>query len=238
MEMDYEDRLFIREVGARAARVLKTRNIRLWNEFKQRCDENGETPESVLGSYLYRFAKSIVDEDGEFAEELLEETIRISALSRRESLLKSLDEIVEVKKKLESAESSTIDKLIERLIETEIAKTAISPVDMIKADVAKQGQRVVIDENLLASLPPEQLELMEHLIRKVKEEKTKAQQLSADDIEKLLSKMEEVENEEEEGAGYSGDSEDGYGSSEGVEELGEGAGRADIDSEADEESRI
>lgn len=239
MEMDYEDRLFIREVGARAARVLKTRNIRLWNEFKQRCEENSEKPESVLGKYLYKFAKSLVEEDGEFAEELLETTIKMSALAKRKELLESLDEIVEVKKKLESAESSTIDKLIERLIETEIAKTAISPIDMIKADVAKQEHRIVIDENLLASLPPEQLELMEQLIRKVKEEKTKAKQLSADEIEKLLSKMEEVENEEEEeGTGYSEDSEDSYGSSEGVEELGEGAGRADIDSEADEESGI
>lgn len=227
MGLDREDRLFLKEVGKKAVRVLKTRNLRLWNEFKKRCDENGETPESVLGSYLYRFAKSIVDEDGEFAEELLEETIRISALSRRESLLKSLDEIVEVKKKLESAETSKLDRLIEKLIETEIAKAAITPMDMIRQEPEKPEGAIVLDENTLAMLPPEQLELLERVVRKVKEEKVKAMSVSADEIYEMLGEDEEViesdEEEEEEEDGYSGDSEDGDRSAERVEELSEGA---------------
>lgn len=212
--MDKEDRSFIREVGSRAARVLKMRNMKLWNEFRKRCEENGEKPESVLGTYLWRFAKSLIDEDGEFAEDLLGRTIKISALHRRESLIKSLDEIVEIKKRLETAESSAIDKLIERLIETEIARTVITPVDMLSQDT-KKDDRIVIDENLLASLPQEQLDALEMLINKVKEEKAKAMSMSVDDI------TEEVDYGEEEEDEYSGYGEDSNGGSEGIEELSE-----------------
>jgi len=215
MEMDNEDRLFIREVGKKAVRVLKTRNIRLWNEFKRRCEENSESPDTVLGTYIWRFAKSIVDEDGEFAEELLSKTIKLSALNKREDLLKSLDEIVAIKKKLESAETSSIDRLIERLIETEIAKSVVTPIDMIREP--KEENRLVIDENVLATLPPKQLEALEYLISKVKEEKVKDMMKSVEDLEEVL----EGETEEEEEDEYSGDSEDDNGSSEGVEEPSE-----------------
>jgi len=218
MALDREDRIFIREVGKRATRVLKTKNLRLWNEFKRRCDENGETPESVLGNYLYRFAKSILDEDGEFAEDLLGRTIKISALARRESMLESLDKIIAVKKKLEDMESSKIDKLIERMIEVEISKAAITPMDMIRGGVSEEkGNAIVLDENTLAALPPEQLELLEQVVRKVKEEKVKAMQVSADEIEEVIEG-----GEEEEEAGYSGYGEDDNGSGEGVEDTGEG----------------
>lgn len=216
MEMDNEDRLFIREVGKKAVRVLKNRNIRLWNEFKKRCEENSESPDTVLGTYIWRFAKSIVDEDGEFAEELLSKTIKLSALSRRDDLLKSLDEIVMIKKKLETAESSSIDRLIERLIESEIAKTVVTPMDMLKE--TKQENRIVIDENVLATLPPDQLEALEAMINKVKEEKVKATVSDVDELEEVL----DDEKEEEEEYRYSGGSEDDNRSSEGIEEPSEG----------------
>jgi len=217
MALDREDRLFIKEVGKKAARVLKTKNLRLWNEFKRRCDENGESPESVLGNYLYRFAKSILDEDGEFAEDLIGRTIRISALARKEGVLESLDEIIAVKKKLEDMGSSKIDKLIEKMIEVEISKAAITPMDMIRGGASEEKEgAVVLDENTLASLPPEQLELLEQVIRKVKEEKVKAMEVSADKIEEV------IEGGEKEEVEYSEDGEDDNRSGKGVEDTSEG----------------
>jgi len=248
--MDKEDRIFIREVGSKAVRVLKTKNIRLWNAFKERCEENGEKPESILGRYLLNFAKSILDGDGEFAEELLGKTIKVSALARRESMLESLDEILAIKKKLESVESSNIDKLIEKMIEIEISKAATSPIDMLKGVPQPQQEDVlVLDENTLASLPPEQLEALEYIVRKVKEEKVKSMQKSVEEIEEIVGEEEEV-NEEHEEVGeereeeveeeyrHSEHNEDSDGSSEGVEDTGEGDRQLSGGSEKDEDSRV
>jgi len=248
--MDKEDRIFIREVGSKAVRVLKTKNIRLWNAFKERCEENGEKPESVLGRYLLNFAKSILDGDGEFAEELLGKTIRVSALARRESMLESLDEILAIKKKLESVESSNIDKLIEKMIEMEISKAATSPLDVIRgAPQPQQEDVLVLDENTLASLPPEQLEALEYIVRKVKEEKVKSMQKSAEEIDEIVEEEEEV-NEEHEEVGEEGEeeveeeyrhsehNEDSDGSGEGVEDTGEGDRQLSGGSEKDEDSRV
>ena len=248
--MDKEDRIFIREVGSKAVRVLKTKNIRLWNAFKERCEENGEKPESVLGRYLLNFAKSILDGDGEFAEELLGKTIRVSALARRESMLESLDEILAIKKKLESVESSNIDKLIEKMIEMEISKAATSPLDVIRgAPQPQQEDVLVLDENTLASLPPEQLEALEYIVRKVKEEKVKSMQKSAEEIDEIVEEEEEVneeheevgeerEEEVEEKYGHSEHNEDSDGSGEGVEDTGEGDRQLSGGSEKDEDSRV
>jgi len=249
--MDKEDRIFIREVGSKAVRVLKTKNIRLWNAFKERCEENGEKPESVLGRYLLNFAKSILDGDGEFAEELLGKTIKVSALARRESMLESLDEILMIKKKLESVESSNIDKLIEKMIEMEISKAATSPIDMLKGVPQPQLQQedvLVLDENTLATLPPEQLEALECIVKKVKEEKVKSMQKSAEEIEEIVE--EEEVNEEHEEVGEEGEEEveeeyeysepdkDSDGSGEGVEDTGEGDRQLSGGSEEDEGSRV
>ena len=243
---DREDRLFMREVGARAARVLKTKNVRLWKIFKQRCEENGEKPESVLGRILLRFAKSVVEEDSEFAEDLLGRTIKLSALVKRDTLLKKLDELVEVKEKIATKSKSKIDELIEKLIEKEIERATSSPLDVIQQ---QPSQPLVIDANLLATLPPEQLEALAELAIRVKEEKLKAMQMSSEEIEKLAEEekaepeiseegedefIEEVMAEIEEGGEEVGEEEElaeDYTDSdrviEGDEGLSEGSGRPD-----------
>jgi len=247
--VDKEDRLFLREVGAKAARVLKTKNVRLWKIFKQRCEENGEKPESVLGRILLRFAKSVVEEDSEFAEDLLGRTIKLSALVKRDTLLKKLDELVEVKEKIATKSKSKIDELIEKLIEKEIERATSSPLDVIQQ---QPSQPLVIDANLLATLPPEQLEALAELAIRVKEEKLKAMQMSSEEIEKLAEEekaepeiseeevvgedefIEEVMAEIEEGGGEVGEEEElaeGYTDSDRVikrdEGLSEGSGRPD-----------
>lgn len=216
MEVDYEDRVFIKEVGNRAVKVLRTRNARLWSEFKKRCEENGERPETVLGMYLYRFAKSVVDEDGSFAEELLGTTVKLAALNKRSDLVEVLDQLVAIKEKLKTSESSTIDRLIEKLIETEIAKTALSPADVI---ASKQESKIVIDENLLSSLTADQLDALEKLVKKVKEEKIKSVSKTSEEIEEIVGGAdEEVEKEGDEHYEYT---ENDNRDSERVEKLAE-----------------
>ena len=216
MEVDYEDRVFIKEVGNRAVKVLRTRNARLWNEFKKRCEENGERPETVLGMYLYRFAKSVVDEDGSFAEELLGTTVKLAALNKRSDLVEVLDQLVTIKEKLKTSESSTIDRLIEKLIETEIAKTALSPADVI---ASRQESKVVIDENLLSSLTADQLDALEKLVKKVREEKIKSTTKTSEEIEEIVGGAdEEVEKEGDEHYEYT---ENDNRDSERVEKLAE-----------------
>jgi len=233
MGMDAEDRMFIRVVGSRAVKTLRSRNPKLWMVFKERCEENGEKPDAVLGRTLYRFAKSVVEEDGEFADELLGKVINISAFRKREDILSKVDELINIKKKLEQSSSSKLDSLIEKLIEREIEKAGTSPVDaMIGGMQQQQAQKVVIDENTLAQLDPNSLEALEKLVKKVKSEKLKLSNLTAEQVEELLGgdvgdrkeegKYEEKEEgEEEEEELGSGHSEGSEGDSERAEELGE-----------------
>ena len=165
-------------------------------------------------------------------------------------MLESLDEILAIKKKLESVESSNIDKLIEKMIEIEISKAATSPIDMLKGVPQPQQEDVlVLDENTLASLPPEQLEALEYIVRKVKEEKVKSMQKSVEEIEEIVGEEEEVneeheevgeerEEEVEEKYGHSEHNEDSDGNSEGVEDTGEGDRQLSGGSEKDEDSRV
>jgi len=235
--MDAEDRMFIRVVGSRAVKTLRSRNPKLWMVFKERCEENGEKPDAVLGRTLYRFAKSVVEEDGEFADELLGKVINISAFRKREDILSKVDELINIKKKLEQSSSSKLDSLIETLIEKEIARASTSPVDaMIGGMQQQQAQaqqgRIVIDENTLAQLDPNSLEALEKLVKKVKSEKLKLSNLTAEQVEELLGgdvgdrkeegKYEEKgEGEEEEEELGSGHSEGSEGDSERAEELSE-----------------
>lgn len=195
---DYEDRLFMKDVGAKAARVLKTKNIRLWSMFKQRCEENGEKPEHVLGKILLKFAKSVVEEEGEFAEDLLGRTIKLSALVKKDKLFEKLDEVIRMREKLSKTQTDEIDELVKELIKQEIKKATSSPLDIIQQ---QPQQPLVIDANLLATLPPEQLEALAELALRVKEEKLKAMQLTSEELEKLEEEeeeeVEEAEAEEE-----------------------------------------
>lgn len=220
--MDREDRMFVRVAGERSVRVLRSKNIKLWKVFRQRCEENGEKPETVLGRILYKFAKSVVEEDGEFAEDLLSRVVNISALRKREDIFKKLDELIEVKKKLEQSGSDELDALIKQLITTELTKATKSPVEMIMqgatATQSMPEQRIVIDEHSLASLDPQSLEALEHLVKKVKSEKMKAMSLTSEDIEKIVGGeyVEREEAEEELGEGNKGYNE----SDVGIEETG------------------
>jgi len=190
--MDKEDRAFLKVVGDRAARVLKTRNVRLWSVFRQRCEENGEKPERVLGRTLLKFARSIVDGDEEFAEEMMGKTIKLSAITKKEKLIEKLDEIVKVKEKLSKTQTDELDELVKQLITAEIRRATASPLDMIQQQ--KPQEPIVIDANLLSMMPPEQLDALAELARAVKEEKMKAMQMTS---EELVEGGEENAEEEE-----------------------------------------
>jgi len=75
--MDREDRVFVKVVGSKMLKQLKTSNLRLYKVFMERCNENGDKPERVLGVRALNFAKSIVEDDGEYAESILGKTIKI-----------------------------------------------------------------------------------------------------------------------------------------------------------------
>ena len=188
MAMDAEDRLFVQVVGSKAVRTLKTRNIRLWNAFRERCEENSEKPESVLGRLLLKFVNSVLDGDS-FHEELLDRTVNVTALTKKDNLIDTLNEILELKRKLTETGSDEIDKAIHKLITSEIERASKSPLEMITP--AQQPQsKIVIDENLLHQLDPQSLDALAEMAKAVKEEKIKSMQVTSDQVEEVVEEEE------------------------------------------------
>lgn len=228
--MDREDKIFVQVVGSKALRTLKTRNIRLFNAFKERCKENGENPEKVLGRILLKFVNSVLDGD-EFHEELLDKTINVSLLSRRKDMFENLKEIVEMKKLLSETESDEIDSLIKHLITKEIERASASPVDLLSQQ-QQQPQQIVIDENLLYQLDPASLDALAKMAEKVKMEKVKAMQVDSSRVEEVVDSGREEEVSEEEKEVEAGGLDKGVnGSGEGGEELSGSDVEPDIDVE-------
>lgn len=191
--MDEEDRLFVKVVGERSARLLKTKNVRMWTVFKQACDENGEKPEKVLGNILLKFAKSVVDKDGSFAEDIMGRSIKISAITRRDELFKRIDDIIGVRRKIfESDTSSNIDKIIEQMIIREISSASSNPLSLIQNQQQQVSQQIVIDSNLLASLGDNELDELEKMIKHVKESKKSIKEVVSNEV--VNSEEEEVES--------------------------------------------
>lgn len=206
--MDEEDRLFIKVVGEKAARLLKTKNIKLWSVFKNACDENNEKPERVLGSILLKFAKSVVDKDGSFAEDLLGRNIRLTAITKREELTKKVDEIIGLRKKiLESDTSSSIEKLIEQLVMRELSSASSPiPIPSLQPQQQQQNISVVIDDKLLSSLSDSELDSLEEIIQKVRETRrisSMIREAEEKKAEEVVDNAEEAEVESE-GANQSG----------------------------------
>jgi len=220
--MDREDRMFAKVVGEKALRTLRTRNVRLYQVFKKVCEENGEKPERVLGNILLRFAKSVVEGDTEFAEDVMSRTIKLSALAKREALVERVNELIDLKKKLSEGGSSRVDKLIENFIVKELESAMSSPLDVLKGR-QQVPNKIVIDENVLAMMPPEQLDMLVNMAMKVKQEKMKAMQVTSEELEKVLEEEVSEVDEEEEEAEYTEADEEPSGDTEGSEESGEGS---------------
>jgi len=191
--MDREDRVFVKVVGSKMLKQLKTSNLRLYKVFMERCNENGDKPERVLGVRALNFAKSIVEDDGEYAESILGKTIKISALQKREKLYEGLREMIEIRNLLSSSERDEIDSLISDLLKREIKKSASSPLDALQN--TQQPSNIVIDENVLAQMPEDSLDALEDMIKRVKEMKEASRYVSSEDLEEV-DELEDLEGED------------------------------------------
>ena len=194
--MDKEDLTFMKVVGSKAARLLRTRNPRLWEFFKKRCEENGEKPDSVLGRLALKFANSVIDGDG-FADDVLSREIKLSVIVKRENIIKSIDDLIQIKKRLAIEEEDEIDKLVKSLIEAELKRATASPISMIQ-EKEEKPQKIVIDDNLLRQLSPEQLDQLERLVKYVKMEKVRAMKMGVEDVLKEVGNVEKGGKEMEE----------------------------------------
>jgi len=241
IRLDREDRIFIKEVGKKAAKMLKQRNIRLWLAFKQRCQENDSNPETELGKKLLLFTKSLL-EDESYASEILSKTIKVSALQRKSDITEDIKTLVEVRNMLKESSSSETDKLINKLLDKAFETTA-SPFDVMEKE-----EKIVIDDELLSQLTPEQLEQLAQAAKQIKEEKEALKRMKSEelireiggeieqvseseytdfeDIDEEFEEVEEVEEvaKEEEGNDDSGEDKDSDRSAESSEELSERSG--------------
>lgn len=167
--MDKEDKMFVKVVGEKGVRILKRRYPRLYELFAKRCEENGESPEKVLGRYALRFANSVIDGD-EFADDVLDKEIKLTAIVTEEDLVEIAKTVKRIKEEL-FEEKDEIEDLIKSYIENELKKTTSSPLQMLAREEQQQPQQIVIDDNLLRQLSIEQLNQLEELVKYVKEEK-------------------------------------------------------------------
>jgi hypothetical protein len=181
MKRTREDLLFIKEVGVRAAKHLQGRNIRLWTVFRERCKENGARPEWELGKILLEFSKSIINGEEDYANEILGTTVRVSALAKKRKMSEDIEELLNVRKKLkESAEPSATDKMIQQLVDYQLKQATTSPISELTGEKAEQ--EVVIDDNLLYQMTPEQLDLLSRVAEEVKQEKVRVSQMTVDEV--------------------------------------------------------
>jgi len=180
--MDPEDRLFVRVVGDKALRSLRAKNVKLYQLFVKACDENGENPAMVLGRTLLKFAKGLIDGD-DFVEDLMSRSIKIGLAVKKEKISESLKELIDIRKEFMDTESSKLDSLIEEFIKKELTKSTSSPMDLLKTE---DKRRIVIDKNLLAMMPEEQLDALIRMAVEVKGEKMKSRELTSEDVEKVV----------------------------------------------------
>lgn len=195
--MDREDRRFVNIVGDKACKLIRTKNTKLWMVFRQACEENGEKPESVMGSMLLQLTKSILNGNKDYVEDVMNRTIKVSAVLKRDELGKKVDELINLKKKISSSEAVTtnIDKLIEQLIVRELSNVSFTPTSMLQSIQQPQNVTVVIDDKLLSSMSDDELHTLKNIVDGVIESRKAIKKLEkvSEEVTEVAEKEESVE---------------------------------------------
>ncbi|MEM1544588.1 MAG: hypothetical protein QW795_07895 [Candidatus Bathyarchaeia archaeon] len=207
--MDREDMIFIKIVGDRALKHLRTKNPRLFDVFMKACGENNEKPARVLGKILLKFTRGMANEDKSVVDSLLMRNIRVSAITKKDEIFKRIDEMLNLRKKLYESSGSTIDRLLEQLIERELSYASF-PHSFIQQQNPQQN--IVIDTSVLSSLSDQELDALETMVKEIKESRKM--------VEEMKSRSEEVKVDEEEEADIGDDDIDK--GDEGIVERSEG----------------
>lgn len=199
--MDREDRKFVNIVGDKACKLIRTKNPKLWMVFRQACEENGEKPESVMGSMLLQLTKSILNGNKEYVEDVMNRTIKVSAIIKRDELSKKVDELINLRKKISSSEavSTNIDKLIEQLIVRELSNVSFTPTSMLQYIQQPQNVTVVIDDKLLSSMSDEELYTLRNIVDNVIESRKAIKKFeeTSKEVTEVAEEKESVEGSDE-----------------------------------------
>lgn len=223
--MDVEDGYLIAEAGARLNEIAKLKNPSMYRLFRERCHNNGEEPETVLGMYAYRFLREAVDsEESEFIEELLSSRVNVSAVRSKRSLREVVEELREIRDVLYGEDD--VDKEINTLI-TEMIKSVASSVKSPIERIAEQPSKNEPVINLSEISTDELAALLNEVKAELEDRIAKAQEVSV------------VEQKEEQEVESEGDNRDSGGvddrSGETIQESeGDRSDRRDtVDTDAD-----